>query len=469
MLAGRYLMEGRIASGGMGEVWRAVDLVLGRPVAVKLLQQGYAEHAETLARFRAEARHAAAVMHPAIAQVYDYCEASSGLGPFLVMEFVDGPPLTRLLTAGPLEPARVLDVVAQAADGLGAAHAAGLVHRDIKPGNLLIGPGDTVKITDFGIAYAAGSAPLTRTGTVIGTPAYMAPERVAGASAGPSSDLYSLGIVAYECLAGSTPYSGTSMEIALAHRHQSLPPLPGRVPSGITALVAAMTAKEPAHRPPGARQVAACARQLRGELQGSAADAAPAGPPRDASTRQFTTGPRAHGDMPTATLTNFGSQQEQPPRGRRLREFAARRPVLLAAAAVVILIIALGGWLLAAGLTPAAHHSSRPHLASAPKPPTVAISSSLIGQQVGPVSQQLSQLGLQVTVKWQFTPSQQPGTVLAIQPDGRVRADSAVVVTAASPIPGFGHGHHNGGFGGFGGSGGSGNGGDGGDGGQGGD
>ncbi len=460
VVANRYLMEDRVASGGMGEVWRAVDLVLGRPVAVKLLQPGYAEHAETLARFRAEARHAAAVAHPAIAQVYDYQEAGSGQPPFLVMEFVDGPPLTRLLTAGPLEASRVLGIVAQAADGLAAAHAVGLVHRDIKPGNLLIGPGETVKITDFGIAYAAGSAPLTRTGSIIGTPAYIAPERVAGASAGPASDLYSLGIVAWECLAGTMPYTGTSIEIALAHQHQPLPPLPATVPRGVAGLVAAMTAKDPAHRPASARQVAAYARQLRAELRGAPAAAAIAAPPRHAATPPWTMEPAPHGDMPTSMLTDFEAADEQQGwRGNRLREFATRRPLLLAAAAVVAVIIALGSWLLAAGsATPAAqHHASKPHLAAAPKPRTVEVSSSLLGQQVDAVAQQLRQLGLQVTLTSQFSFSQQPGTVLSIQPDGRVTAGSTVVVTAASQFSGFGHGHHHGGFGGNGNGGGGGN------------
>jgi len=184
LLAARYRLESRIAAGGMGEVWRAADLVLDRPVAVKLLPAGYAQHPETLARFRAEARHAAAVSHPGIAQVYDYGHASEGQPPFLVMELVDGRPLSQLLAAGPLGPGRTLDLVTQVAAGLAAAHATGLVHRDIKPGNLLVSASGAVKITDFGIAYAAGSAPLTRTGTVIGTPAYMAPERLAGVVAG---------------------------------------------------------------------------------------------------------------------------------------------------------------------------------------------------------------------------------------------------------------------------------------------
>jgi hypothetical protein len=443
VLAGRYLMEHRIAAGGMGEVWCAVDLVLDRPVAVKLLRPEYAEHADTLARFRAEARHAAAVTHPAIAQVYDYSEAGPGQPPFLVMELVNGPPLTQPLAAGPLDPVRVLGIVAQAAEGLAAAHAAGLVHRDIKPGNLLLGPGDTVKITDFGIAHAAGSAPLTRTGTLIGTPAYLAPERVAGAPAGPASDLYSLGIVAYECLAGTLPFTGTSIEIALAHQRQPLPPLPAAVPRPVAALVASMTAKDPAHRPASAQQVAAHAIQLRNRL---ARGGQPAAASREASWPALAGLPTQTGDVPTAMLAGFGNESPKPD-GRAKRQFAARPPVLLAVAAVLA-VIALGGWFLAAGSakTPP-HHPSRPHLATTARPRTVEVAGTLIGQPARAVARDLRRRGLRVTVRWlpfRYQPNQQPGTVLAIRPTGRVRVGSVVFLTAVSAHHGFGYWRHHG-------------------------
>ena len=276
VLADRYRLDDRIAAGGMGQVWRATDLVLDRQVAVKLLRAEYAQHPETLARFRAEARHAGSLSHPNIARVYDYGEADAAQPPFLVMELVDGPPLSQLLAGGPMEPARVMDVVAQAADGLGAAHAAGLVHRDVKPGNLLLAPPGLVKITDFGIAYAAGSAPITRTGMLVGTPAYVAPERVTGSAATPASDWYSLGIVAYECLAGTLPFSGTAMEVALSHQMRALPPLPAAVPAEAAVLVAGLTAKDPAARPASAGEVVTRAGRLRDALAGApAAGAAP--------------------------------------------------------------------------------------------------------------------------------------------------------------------------------------------------
>ncbi|MHB1432693.1 MAG: serine/threonine-protein kinase, partial [Streptosporangiaceae bacterium] len=258
-LAGRYRLHQRIAAGGMGEVWAGRDAVLDREVAVKLLRPEYAEHGETLARFRDEARHAAGVAHPGIAQVYDYGEDPQ---PFLVMELVHGPSLAAVLTRGPLDARTTTHVAAQAAAALGAAHAAGLVHRDVKPANLLLGPGGQVKITDFGIASAAGSAPLTRTGTLIGTPAYLAPERVAGQPATPASDLYSLGVVCYECLAGAPPFSGTPVEIAVAHSQGQIPPLAPHVPADVAALIARLTARDPRDRPAAAVAVAAWAARV---------------------------------------------------------------------------------------------------------------------------------------------------------------------------------------------------------------
>ena len=267
VVAGRYRLEGRIAAGGMGEVWKGTDVVLGLPVAVKLLRAGYAQDPGSLARFRSEARHAASLSHPGIAQVYDYGQAEP---PYLVMELVDGPSLAQVLGGGPLDPGRAMDVVAQAAAGLDAAHRAGLVHRDVKPGNLLLGPGGRVKITDFGICRAAGSATVTGTGELLGTPAYLAPERLAGQVATPASDLYSLGVLGWECLAGTPPFTGAPVEVALAHRNRPLPPLPAAVPADVAALVGELTARDPLARPRGAGEVASRA-GLRDALNSGAA------------------------------------------------------------------------------------------------------------------------------------------------------------------------------------------------------
>ena len=218
--------------------------MLDRPVAVKLLHSSFAGHEETLHRFRAEARHAGALSHQNIARVYDYGDPGQEHPPYLVMELIDGDSLAHLLrTGGAMDAERAMDVIAQAAAGLEAAHQAGLIHRDIKPANLLVSAGGVVKITDFGISYAAGSAPMTRTGMIIGTPSYLAPERTSGAQATQASDLYALGVVAYECLTGKPPFGGTAIEVALAHRERPFPPLPGQVPGDLAALVLELTAR----------------------------------------------------------------------------------------------------------------------------------------------------------------------------------------------------------------------------------
>jgi serine/threonine-protein kinase len=270
LLVDRYRLDDRVAEGGMGEVWRATDLVLDRVIAVKLLRPGRGEREEELARFRAEARHAGSVSHPGIAQVYDYHDANPPSPPFLVMELVDGPSLAGLLEDGPIDPARTMDLIAQAAHALEAAHAVGLVHRDIKPGNLLLTRAGQLKITDFGIAHAADSVTLTRPGALIGTPAYLAPERAAGAPAAPAADLYALGIVAFQCLTGELPFTGEPLVIALAHQDRPFPPLPPSVPAEVAALVAGLTAKDPGARPGSAAEVAQRAERVRAVLAATA-------------------------------------------------------------------------------------------------------------------------------------------------------------------------------------------------------
>jgi eukaryotic-like serine/threonine-protein kinase len=265
LLASRYRLEELLATGDFGGVWRAEDVLLRRPVAVKLLDAARSGHPETLARFRAEARHAAALCQENIARVYDYDDGLPDGPPYLVMELVPGPSLARVLARGALDPARVMDIVAQAAAGLAAAHEAGLVHRDIKPGNLLLGPGGLVKITNFGLSHAVGSGPAASTGPAAGTAGYLAPERAAGAEAVPASDLYSLGVVAYECLAGPLPSPG---DVGQAAPAQPLPPLPASLPGDVAALVGELIADDPAARPASAADVAGRAARLRDELTG---------------------------------------------------------------------------------------------------------------------------------------------------------------------------------------------------------
>lgn len=269
---GRYELDTRIAIGGMGEVWEATDHVIGRTVAIKILKDEYMGDPGFLERFRAEARHAALVNHEGIASVFDYGEEAGSA--FLVMELVPGEALSTILEReGSLSSDKTLDIVAQTAAALQAAHAAGLVHRDIKPGNLLITPDGRVKITDFGIARIADQVPLTATGQVMGTVQYLSPEQASGHPASPATDTYSLGIVAYECLAGKRPFTGESqVAIAMAQINEQPAPLPPTVAVPVQNLVMAMIAKKPEDRPASSAAVSRAAAALRrGDLAAAAA------------------------------------------------------------------------------------------------------------------------------------------------------------------------------------------------------
>ncbi|GAA1800176.1 protein kinase domain-containing protein [Agromyces neolithicus] len=269
---GRYELQSRIAIGGMGEVWQATDLVIGRQVAIKILKDEYLGDPGFLERFRAEARHAALVNHEGIANVFDYGEEEGSA--YLVMELVPGEALSTILEREHvLSTDKVLDIVAQTASALQAAHAAGLVHRDIKPGNLLITPDGRVKITDFGIARIADQVPLTATGQVMGTVQYLSPEQASGHPASPTTDIYSLGIVAYEALAGRRPFTGESqVAIAMAQINETPPDLPVTVSEPVRNLVYSCIAKNPADRPQSAAHLARAATALRrGDVQAAAA------------------------------------------------------------------------------------------------------------------------------------------------------------------------------------------------------
>lgn len=285
----RYQLGSRIAIGGMGEVWEATDLVIGRQVAIKILKDEYMGDPGFLERFRAEARHAALVNHEGIANVYDYGEENGSA--YLVMELVPGEALSTILERERvLPPDQVMDIVAQTSAALSAAHRAGLVHRDIKPGNLLITPDHRVKITDFGIARIADQVPLTATGQVMGTVQYLSPEQASGQAATASTDIYSLGIVAYESLAGRRPFTGESqVAIAMAHINDQPSALPVTVPEPVRNLVIASIAKDPKDRPESADAFSRAASALRdGQVQ-RAAQAVPAvlGQPGTQATAQL--------------------------------------------------------------------------------------------------------------------------------------------------------------------------------------
>jgi serine/threonine-protein kinase len=447
LLAGRYRLECQIAAGGVGEVWRAEDTVLTRTVAVKLLRAELASQAETLARFRAEARHAGALSHPAIARVYDYGDPVPPHPAFLVMELVNGPSLAAVLTAGPLGAAQTMDVVAQVASGLQTAHAAALVHRDIKPGNLLLAAGGQVKITDFGIAHVAGSVPVTSTGIVMGTPAYIAPERVSGASATPASDLYSLGIVAYECLAGTAPFTGKPLEVAVAHRDLPLPPFPHAVPAEVARLVGELTAKDPAARPASAEEVAARADRLREDLTEGA----------EGPAAWLYSVPGSVADIPapgpaTAPAPALGTpaRRARPRRGRRIAVVTSAAAAVVALAVLALAVApgpARGPARAAAPAAPAGRasrhvaakpspsltprQSPSPAASAPPAPGTVEVTAAaLIGEPVDLVRERLQLLGLAVRVQ-RHVSRRQTGTVLAVEPSGKVRPASTILVTVA--------------------------------------
>src|SRR4051794_24168733 len=273
----------------MGQVWRSHDVLLGRPVAVKVLRSEYTGDPTFLARFRAEAQHAASLSHPNIAAVFDYGEvlAEDGSGEtlaYLVMELVEGEPLSAVLRReAPLDIAATLSVLRQTGFALGEAHRVGMVHRDVKPGNILVRADGSVKITDFGIAWSAGSVPLTRTGQVIGTAQYLSPEQAEGKHATPASDVYALGLVGYECLTGRAAFEGDNpVTIALKQVREHPDPLPAELPPGVCTLIMRALAKDPEARYPDAAAFAVALADAAAGRASSALEGPPAVlPPAD--------------------------------------------------------------------------------------------------------------------------------------------------------------------------------------------
>ncbi|GIF21471.1 hypothetical protein Ate02nite_42010 [Paractinoplanes tereljensis] len=259
-LGERYRLEDRVGAGGMGEVWRAVDEVLGRVVAVKVMLAEVADQPDFARRFRAEATAMARVNHPAVASVHDFGRSHDLT--YLVMEFVDGESLAqRIARGGRIGPEDTMRLVAQAADGLQAVHDQGIVHRDIKPANLLVRRDGSVVITDFGIARRDDASLLTSSGAIMGTPSYLSPEQVLSQPATVRSDIYSLGLTAYECLAGQKPFVGDNPYAVALQRLQSAPRTIGiTLPVPVLAVLEKALATDPANRWPAASDLAAAAR-----------------------------------------------------------------------------------------------------------------------------------------------------------------------------------------------------------------
>src|SRR5579859_7046446 len=222
-IAGRYRLEGRLGVGGMATVQLAFDSRLERHVAIKLLAEHLADDPAFVSRFRREALSAARLVHPNIVQVFDFGFDESQHQHFIVMEHVAGHSCAELLRdRGHLDMGQAIEIVSQACRGLDYAHRNGVVHRDVKPGNLLVSDGGVTKLADFGIARAANQSSITQVGSVLGTAAYLAPEQARGEEAGPRADIYSLGVVAYQLLSGRLPYEANSLsELALRQQRES--------------------------------------------------------------------------------------------------------------------------------------------------------------------------------------------------------------------------------------------------------
>ncbi|MFG2908686.1 protein kinase [Kitasatospora sp. NPDC048286] len=308
VLADRYRLVDWLGGGSMGDVWLAEDEVLGRRVAVKVVKPALLDEPGFAERFHAEARVMAQLRHPGIVGVYDYghdggfgegrggghgegYSGTAGRRPvgYLVMELIDGQPLSAVLEhRGALPAAQALRMALQVLEALEAAHESGVVHRDIKPANLMV-RGDRTVIADFGIARPACDARLTVPGMVLGTAAYQAPEQASTGTVTASADLYALGVVLYECLAGHLPYEGeTALEVILKHLTEPVPPLPGDVPAPVWALVERAMAKEPGERWPDAATMATAVRRALAALEGSvegSVEGTPAPAPGPTQTR----------------------------------------------------------------------------------------------------------------------------------------------------------------------------------------
>ncbi|MDP9436217.1 MAG: serine/threonine protein kinase, partial [Actinomycetota bacterium] len=264
-VAGRYRLLELCGRGGTAEVWRALDEALGRVVAVKLVTVPTDEGAQ---RAGEEARLLARLSHPSLVPVYD-AGTDADDRPWVVMELVQGETLGDTVRRGPLHPGRAATVGAAVAEALAYVHAQGLVHRDVKPGNVLVGDDGRVRLTDFGIARLVDAAKVTATGMTVGTASYLSPEQVLGERVTAAADVYALGLVLLECLTGRREYAGAAVEVALA-RLSRPPAVPPDLPSGWPGLLAAMTAREPAVRP-SAAEVAQELRRIAAGGQGTTA------------------------------------------------------------------------------------------------------------------------------------------------------------------------------------------------------
>ena len=398
---GRYALQQSIGKGGMAEVFLAQDQLLDRPVAVKRLAAEHAADASFVERFRREAQAAAKLTHPNIVGVYDYFEEGGEY--FIVQEYIDGHSLAELLRAeGRLHPDRAADIAADIAAGLGAAHREGMVHRDIKAGNVLVAKDGQVKVADFGIArvFAGGDSELTQAGTVMGTASYFSPEQAQGKPVDPRSDLYSLGVVLYEMLVGQLPFSGDEpVAIAYAHVHEvpkSLREIDPALPVEIDAITLKLLAKDPANRYPSADDLRADLRRFR---QGAKINEAPAVPDV------------APVPAPPAHQVDFGSYEDgryvEPPR---------RTGFFLLFMILIFGALAAGLWYLSQQLD-----EERDSV-------TVTVP-DVVGQNKDRARRELVDLGFQVEVQREASAEVEVDVVIRQSPEPDTDADEGAVVT----------------------------------------
>ncbi|MFP5371905.1 MAG: protein kinase domain-containing protein [Actinomycetes bacterium] len=434
-LGDRYELHRLIAAGGMGQVWRGQDILLHRPVAVKVLRSEYTGDPTFLARFRAEAQHAASLSHPNIAAVFDYGEeiAQDGTGEtlaYLVMELVEGEPLSTLVAReGPLPTETTLSLLRQTAFGLGEAHAAGMVHRDVKPGNILVRPDGSVKITDFGIAWSARSVALTRTGQVIGTPQYLSPEQAEGRPATPASDVYALGLIGYECLTGHPAFEGdNAVTIALKQVQQDPEPLPGNLPASVRGLIRRALLKDPGARlPDGAAFAAAIDDVLAGRSLAEAPATVTVAPVPAGSTRvQAAEGPA---DPPPSSRPgrSRGRPRSSAGGGRRIATVLLPLLALLAGAGIAVAVLQAFSQEQPASTAAAAEQPGAQSI--------VLDAADYTGRPLGDVTEELTALGLSVSLREEATADTVPGLVTDVDPAGTPLApgDTVTVVHAVAP------------------------------------
>jgi serine/threonine-protein kinase len=392
LLADRYRLARRIAVGGMGEVWEAEDTRLDRPVAVKVLKPELCGDAEFLHRFRTEARTTASLNHPGIAGVHDYGEtAAVPDGPqdtaYLVMELVEGDPLAAIIARlGRLPADLTLDILEQAGHALQAAHERGYVHRDVKPGNILVSTDqagkNVVKITDFGIAKAAEAAPVTRSGMVMGTAHYIAPEQALGQEAEPASDVYALAVVGYECLVGHRPFlSENAVTVAMMHIRDLPPPLPPDVPPGVRTLIDATLVKDPRQRYRSGGEFAAAVAAVRAGLPVPAPSGLTMAGPHALPGPQLGGGMPLGGQLASSAIPVQGGPPMSPPMSPALggtmppsapvlpprgvggppaQRNRSVHPLWLLVGVLVILLVALGIWTLTQNLRQGSAGTARP-------------------------------------------------------------------------------------------------------------